>query len=137
MGNDGRTTEREDWIERAHWFAVAVLQLVDELPRSIGGNAMGYQMAKSGPSIVHNMEEAKGASTAADTYNKTVIARKEARECRRSLLLVRDAGLLSAKRCQWEIQEATEFVAMLTAGSKRLERQIPPNHRSRRNRLAR
>jgi four helix bundle protein len=136
MGNGDAVGRREDWIERAHWFAVAVLRLVNELPRSIAGSAMGYQMAKSGPSIVHNMEEAKGASTAADTYNKTVIARKEARECRRSLLLVRDVGLLPAERCQWEIQEATEFVAMLTAGSKRLEKQIPVNHRSRRNRRA-
>jgi four helix bundle protein len=134
MGDDSRVVRREDWIERAHLFAVAVLRLVNELPRSVAGGAMGYQIAKSGPSIVHNMEEAKGASTVADTYHKTVIARKEARECRRSLLLIRDAELLPAERCQWEIQEATEFVAMLTAGSKRLELQIPENHRSRRNR---
>jgi four helix bundle protein len=132
MEENGTDGQRPDWIERAHWFAVAVLRLVNELPNSIAGRAMGHQIAKSGPSVVHNMEEAKGASTVADTYHKTVIARKEARECRRSLLIVRDAGLLTAKRCEWEIQEASEFVAMLTAGAKRLELQIPENHRSQR-----
>jgi len=124
MEEQGRA-ENEDWIERAHRFGVAVLKLVNRMPLSPGGRAMAFQMAKSGPAVVHNLEEAKGASTARDTYHMTVIARKEARECRRSLLLVRDAGLLSGRDLEWAVSEATAFVAMLTSGSKRLEQRIP------------
>ena len=85
---------------------------------------MAFQLAKSGPSVVHNLEEAKGAASARDRYNKTVIARKEARECRRSLLLLRDAALLAGADLDWSIGEAGELVAMITSGAKRLETHV-------------
>ena len=121
---------REDWIGRAHRFAVAVLRLVDKLPKTNAGRAMGFQLAKSGPSVVHNLEEAKGTATVPDRYNKTVTARKEARECRRSLLIVRDARLLAGDELDWAVVEAGELVAMTTAGSKRLETHIPRRPRT-------
>ncbi|HVT81697.1 MAG TPA: four helix bundle protein [Phycisphaerae bacterium] len=116
---------REEWIERAHRFGVAVLKIVNRLPNSIGGRAMGFQMAKSGPSVAHNLEEAKGAATVPDRYNKTVIARKEARKCHRSLELVRHAAILAGPGVEWAIGESGELVAMLTAGSKRMETRVP------------
>ena len=121
----GRREYREDWIERAHRFAVEILKLVNQMPRTPAGGAMAFQLAKSGPSIVHNLEEANGAATMPDTYRITVISRREARECRRSLLLVRDSGLLGGKDLDWAIQESSELMAMLIAGSKRLESRIP------------
>jgi four helix bundle protein len=124
-GSNEIRPEREDWIERTHRFAVVVLKIVNRMPRTTAGRAMGFQLAKSGPSVVHNLEEAKGASTVRDRYSKTVIARKEARECRRSLLIVRDADLLTGNDLDWAVDEAGELVAMITAGTKRLEAHIP------------
>ena len=129
---DEQQNKKRDWIERAHWFAVAVLKVVNRLPDTNAGRAMGWQMAKSGPSVVHNLEEALGAATLPDTYNKTVTSRKEVRECRRSLLIVRDAGLLPAKEVEWHIQEATEILAMLIAGTKRLDARIQADKAMRR-----
>src|SRR5438105_344821 len=110
MSEQANGKSYHDWIERAHVFAVESLRLVNKLPRTPGGMAMAYQIAKSAPSIVHNMEEAKGAATLADTYNKTVIARKEARECRRSLLIIRDVPMVPLTACQPLIDEASAFV---------------------------
>jgi four helix bundle protein len=124
-GGNAAVRGKEDWIERAHRFAVAVLRIVNKLPATTAGRAMGYQLAKSGPSVVRNLEEAKGAATVPDRYNKTVTARKESRECRRSLLIVRGADILKGNDLDWAVGEAGELVAMLTSGAKRLETHMP------------
>lgn len=87
-----------DWIDRAHQFAVRILKMANHLPKTAAGRGMANQIVRSGPSIVHNLEEAKGAGSLRDTLHKTIIARKEAREVRRSLLLIRDSDLLPAAK---------------------------------------
>lgn len=62
--------------------------------------------------------------TAPDTLHKTGIARKEARETLRRLLLIRDAELIQSAKLEPLIDEADQLVAMLTAGSKRLQERL-------------
>ncbi len=71
-----------------------------------------------------NLEEAKGALTRPDTLHKTGISRREARETLRWLLLIRDAALLPPEKLESLIMETDELVAMLTAGTKRLQQRI-------------
>jgi four helix bundle protein len=81
------------------------------------------------PSVVVNLEEAKGALTRPDTLHKTGIARREARETLRWLFLIRDAELIPAAKLESLIAEVDELVAMLTAGSKRLQERITQDRR--------
>jgi four helix bundle protein len=116
-----------DWIERAHQFAVRVLKLANKLPRSLVGYNVAGQLTRSTLSIPYNLEEAAAANTAPDTLAKTAISRKESAETRRALMIIRDVGLLPPSdnvELEWQIGEAREFVAMLTAGVKRLQCRI-------------
>ena len=117
-----------DWIERTYLFAVRVIKMAEHLPRTASGRAIANQIVRSAPSIVMNLEEAKGALTQPDTLHKTGISRREARETLRWLLLIRDAEILPASKLGSLIQEADELVAMLTAGCKRLQEKLVRNN---------
>jgi four helix bundle protein len=113
-----------DWVERSHRFAVRIIKMAGHLPRTPAGRSIAGQIVRSAPSVVVNLEEAKGALTHPDTLHKTGIARKEARETLRWLLLIRDAELLPSSRLEPLIVEGDQLVAMLTAGTKRLQERI-------------
>jgi four helix bundle protein len=112
------------WIDRAHGLAVRVIKMAGQLPATPAGRSIAGQIVRCAPSVVVNLEEAKGALTLKDTLHKTGIARKEARETWRWILLIRDADLLPSDKLEPLIDEADQLVAMLTAGSKRLQIKI-------------
>jgi len=127
----GRTYEG-NWIDRSHEFAVRVLRITNKLPRTAAGFTIAGQITRSSTSIPFNLEEAKSAQTEPDTLNKTVIARKEAAETRRALLVIRDVPLLpptESDELTYLIKESHELVAMLTVGTKRLEARIAQKKR--------
>ncbi len=123
----------DGWIDRSHNFAVRVLRLCNKLPRTAVGFTVAGQLSRSSLAIPNNLEEAKAALTEPDTLHKTGIARKEAAETRRALMVIRDIPLLAktdAAELAALLGEAHEWVAMLTTGTKRLQariqRQRPP-----------
>ena len=124
MAQTSDAVARMDWIDRSHLFAVRIIKMAAHLPLTPAGRTIAGQIVRSAPSVVMNLEEAKGALTQRDTLHKSGIARREARETLRWLLLIRDADLLPATKLEWLIQEADELVAMLTAGTKRLQERI-------------
>ena len=116
-----------DWVERAHWFAVRVLRLANKVPRTPVGLAVADQISRSVLGISYNLEEARAALTEPDTLNKTAYAKKESYETRRALMLIRDVSLLppsESAELAALIDEGGAFVAMLTAGTKRLQERI-------------
>jgi four helix bundle protein len=105
--------------ERTLEFGVKILKFVDNLPKTVGGGILAKQVIRSGTSIGANMEEADGASSRADFANKVVIARKEARETRYWLKLIRKADLIQSqnhiKELDVLIGESHEIVLILSA----------------------
>jgi four helix bundle protein len=105
--------------ERTLEFGVKILKFVDNLPKTVGGSVLAKQVIRSGTSIGANMEEADGASSKADFANKVTIARKEARETRYWLYLIKKADLIHDQRHLKEleviIQESHEIVLILSA----------------------
>ncbi len=105
--------------ERTLEFGVEILRFADNLPKTVGGSVLAKQVVRSGTSIGANMEEADGASTRADFINKVVIARKEARETRYWLKLIKKAGLIQSqnhlKALEVLIGESHEIVLVLSA----------------------
>lgn len=105
--------------ERTLEFGVKILKFVNNLPKTVGGSVLAKQVIRSGTSIGANMEEADGASSKADFANKVTIARKEARETRYWLYLIKKADLIHDQRHLKElevtIQESHEIVLILSA----------------------
>ena len=110
-----------DIKERTFQFAVAIVQFVNELPKTTAGYALGRQLIRSGTSIGANVEEAAGARTKKEFINAMNIAKREARETLFWLRVIAQAGLVSLQIIQPVLSEADELVRILTTIVKRAE----------------
>jgi four helix bundle protein len=118
----GRFEAPKDWErevpydirERTFQFAVRVLREIRRLPDDPATRVVAYQLAKSATSIGADVEEADGAESRRDFVHKMSIARKEARETRYWLRIVRAAILDSGEFAALE-QESDEVVRILSA----------------------
>jgi len=113
---------RTDLLERLTGFAIRIIGMVRVLPKDAAGWTIGRQIVRSGTSIVANVEEAVGALTRPDFLNKYVVARKEARETLRWLIIIDRARLLPHNRLVNLLAEANEIVAILTKSVKTIQR---------------
>jgi len=121
-GKRGRFEAPRDWErevpydirERTFQFAVRVLQAIRQLPDDSATRVVAYQLAKSATSIGANVEEADGAESRRDFVHKMSIARKEGRETRYWLRVVR-AAILDNKGFTALEQESDEIVRILSA----------------------
>lgn len=104
-----------DIQERTFQFAVRVVNLVNRLPRTIAGNAMGQQLIRSGTSVGANMQEAEAAESKNDFIHKAGIALKEARESHYWLRLVKVTLLPNDSEAATLLQEANELALILGA----------------------
>jgi four helix bundle protein len=105
-----------DIKERTFEFGVRIVRLVNTLPRTIAGGKVAEQLVKSGTSIGANVEEADGAESKRDFVHKMSIARKEARETRYWLRIVRATGLSKdTQGVDYLLQESEELVRILSA----------------------
>ena len=114
-----------DIKERTFGFGVRIVRLVNTLPRSIAGGKVAEQLVKSGTSIGANVEEADGAESKRDFVHKMSIARKEARETRYWLRIVRATGLSKdTQEVGYLLQESDELVRILSAIIKSAKRSM-------------
>ena len=86
-----------DIQDRSLEFGVRIIKFIGGLPKSTAGMVLAKQLIRSGTSIGANMEEADGAASKNDFINKVTIARKEARETRYWLFLIKRSDLLENK----------------------------------------
>jgi len=103
-----------DIRERTFQFAVRVLKAVRQLPDDSATRVVAYQLTKSATSVGANVEEADGAESRRDFVHKMSIARKEARESRYWLRVVR-AAILDNREFSALEQESDELVRILSA----------------------
>lgn len=105
--------------DRTLEFGVKILKFADKLPKTHSGNVLVKQLVRAGTSIGANLEEADGAASKKDFINKVIIARKEARETRFWLRLIKKAELInnSANKAKLEelIKESYELMKILSS----------------------
>lgn len=103
-----------DIRERSLQFAVGVIRAVRHLPNDAATRVVALQLVKSATSIGANMEEADGAESRRDFIHKVSIARKEARETRYWLRIIRASF---ADDDGWTVlqRESEEIVRILSA----------------------
>ena len=103
-----------DIRERTLQFAVRVIQAIRRLPEDAATRVLAYQLVKAATSVGANVEEADGAESTRDFVHKMSIARKEARESRYWIRIVR-ASIVDDEIWNSLQQESEELARILSA----------------------
>jgi four helix bundle protein len=104
-----------DLKKRTKAFALRVLKLVDALPKTASGRALGAQLIRSGTSVAANYRAARRAKSIAHFVSKLGDVEEEADETLFWLELLEESGIVPAKRLSELKKEADELVAITVA----------------------
>lgn len=110
--------------ERLLNFAVAMVKMSSELPKTSAGFEIGKQIVSSGCSSNANYAEAKFAVSLADFTHIMRVCRKELNESFSWMKVIVKAGLLSWERVKPDYEECNELISIFTSSIKKLEKQI-------------
>jgi four helix bundle protein len=111
-----------DLKERTKAFALRILKLVDALPKTTAGRALGAQLVRSGTSVAANYRAARRAKSTAHFISKLGDVEEEADETLFWLELLEASGIVPAQRLTPLEQEANELVAIVVASIKTARR---------------
>lgn len=104
--------------QRTKQFALRIMKLVDALPNTSVGRAIGGQLIRSGTSVGANYRAAcRGRSKAEFTAKMGTVA-EEADETCFWLELIVEGGLLARDLVRPLLDEANELTAIFTAAAK-------------------
>src|SRR5256886_11105017 len=108
----------EELKVRTKQFALRVLKLVAALPKTIEGRAIANQLVRCGTSVAANYRSACRARSKIEFVAKMGVVLEEADETQLWLELIIEAKLITAKRVQPLLDEASELVAIFVASRK-------------------
>lgn len=111
-----------DLLQRTKAFALRVMRLLEALPPTIAGRAIGSQLLRSGTSVAANYRAACRGRSKAEFAAKLGTVEEEADESALWLELVVDGGLLPAVKVRRLLTEAGELTAIMAASRLTLRR---------------
>jgi four helix bundle protein len=118
---------KAELLTRTKAFGLPILKLVDHLPRSTSGRAIGNQLVRSGTSVGANYRAACRSRSRAEFAAKLGVVAEEADETVYWLEVIRDSNLLPAKKLTELLKEADELTAIFTAGRRTSSRNQTSN----------
>jgi four helix bundle protein len=125
---------KDELKARTKRFALRVLKLVDALPNSKSGRAIGGQLIRSGTSVGSNYRAACRGRSRAEFIAKIGVVEEEADESAFWLELIIDYHLMAEKRVRPLHREADELTATMAASrisaSRNAKAMPAPNRRS-------
>ncbi|HTY05176.1 MAG TPA: four helix bundle protein [Gemmatimonadales bacterium] len=118
-----------DLIQRTKTFAVDVVRVTQELPRTRSGATLGDQLLRCGTSVGANYRAARRARSRREFIAKLGIVEEEADEAIFWLDLLSESGMLSAERVTPLRREANELLSIVIASIRtaRLARPSVPH----------
>jgi four helix bundle protein len=108
-----------DFRPRSFAFACDIVRLYKRIERTVP-YPIARQVLRSGTSIGANLEEAKPSQSRRDLLSRFHVALKEARETSYWLRLILATSLAPKAWIEGPLDEANQFIAILTASVKRL-----------------
>ena len=114
---------------RTKKLAVAIIQEIDKLPRTLAGDVIGKQLVRSGTSIGANYRAACRAKSTPDMINKLKIVEEESDETQYWLEILVEAGLVPQAQISDIYKETDEILAMTVASLKTLRGRQSTNNR--------
>jgi four helix bundle protein len=103
---------------RTREFALRVIKVAEELPKSAVGRVVGSQLLRSGTSVGANYRAAKRAKSTADFISKMGTVEEETDETLYWMEIILEAGLMEETKLAELVKEADEILAMVVASIK-------------------
>jgi four helix bundle protein len=110
----------QDFKGRTKKFALAVIRLVEGLPRNPTTQVIGRQLLRCGTSVGANYRAACRGRSVSDVLSKLAIVEEEGDESIYGLEMLVDSGNLKAATAASLLSEADEIVAMTVSSIKTL-----------------
>lgn len=104
--------------ERLIDFAVQILEIVENLPKTYVAQHQGSQLARSGTSPAFNYGEAQSAESTKDFVHKMKICLKELRESQICMKIIAKKSYLDNQKLETVIKENGELIAIFTSRIK-------------------
>lgn len=114
----------EDLEERTFRFAVKVIKLVNRLPRNPGNQVIGYQEVRAATSINSNVVQGRSGVSKKDFVNHYKIARKEAKESKQWLKMLKATNSVFQKEFDKLIEGNEEIIKILVSSIKTALRKV-------------
>jgi len=118
---------KAELLTRTKAFALRILKLVDHLPRTTSGRAIGNQVVRSGTSVGANYRAACRSRSRAEFAANLGLVAEEAGETVYWLEVIRDGNLLPSNKLTELLKEADELTAIFTAGRRSSSRSQTSN----------
>ena len=112
--------DEKTFKERTKKFALAVVRLVESLPRTRTAEVLRRQLLRAGTSVGANYRAACRGRSTVDVIAKLGIVEEEADECIYWMDLLNDSDVIPLDRIAPLKKEANEIVAMTVASIKTL-----------------
>lgn len=109
---------QEELKQRTKAFALRMLEMVDELPSSIKGQAIARQLVRSGTSVGANYRASCRARSKAEFIAKLGTVIEEADESAFWMEIILESGLVNSPSAVHALDEANQLVAIMTASRK-------------------
>lgn len=121
----------DDIQERLIDFAVSIIHLCAELPKTQAGKHIGDQLLRSGTSPVPNYAEARSAESPNDFVHKLKITLKELNETSVWLRVIRRSEMLTPDQLEFVAMECEELSKIINASIKTVlaKKQLRPTNR--------
>ena len=107
--------DKKEMQARTKAFALRILNMVEALPRNVGGRALANQIVRSGTSVASNYRAACRGRSKADFVAKLGIVEEEADETLFWLEMIEEGGFLPSEQLAALMSEADELVAITVA----------------------
>ena len=108
----------QDLRQRTKKFALNIIYLYRQLPRSAEAYILGKQVLRAGTSVAANYRAVQRARSKAEFVAKLGIVVEEADETQFWLELLQESGLVQNEHLEHLQREIGELVAMFTASLK-------------------
>jgi len=100
---------------RTKTFALRVMRLVDALPKTVSGRAIGNQLVRAGTGVGSNYRACCRGRSRAEFVAKIGVVEEEADESAFWMELIIEGGLLPASKVEPLLKEANELVAIMAS----------------------
>jgi four helix bundle protein len=112
--------DEETFKQRTKRFGLAVIKLVESLPRNRTAEVLGRQLLRAGTSVGANYRAACRGKSTSDVVAKLGIVEEEADESIYWIELLVEAGVVAPNSVEDLKKEANELLAMTVASIKTL-----------------
>ena len=106
---------KDDLKDRTKKFALRVMKLVEALPKTASGRAIGNQLVRCGTGVGSNYRACCRARSRAEFIAKIGIVEEEADKGAFWMELIIEGSLLSASKVESLLTEANELVAIMAS----------------------